>query len=464
MATRFINVDRATPMLLPVDMREWVPNDDMVHFVIEAVDNIDLGEAQVNWRGTGNAQYPPSMMVALLIYCYSHGIFSSRKIEKATYRDVAVRYLTGDTHPDHDTIATFRRRNGQLFERCFVQVLEMASEVGVLKLGTVSIDGTKMKANANKYRNVTYGRCQELLEELEKEVRELVKRSEQVDAKEKDNGDELPKKLRGARNLKRKLERAKAVMERRAKARFAEQQQAYEAKVKARNERKGRRKGGKPKPPIEGPKATDRVNLTDGESRLMRPSKNSSYIQAYNPQAVVDADGSQLVVGARVSVCANDKNELEEDLERVPESLGQPERVLVDNGYENMDQIEKIEKGQGEEKGPKVYCSMGRGRERWRARHDLKSSKPQKPPKEIKEPRREAMAKRMDSESAKEIYKKRQQTVEPVFGIIKEVLGFRRFHMRGISKVETEWQLVCLSYNFKRFFNLMENKSGLKKA
>ena len=245
-------------MLLPVDMREWVPNNDMVHFVLEAIEQIDLSEAQVNWRGTGNAQYPPSMMAALLIYCYAHGIFSSRKIEKATYRDVAVRYLTGDTHPDHDTIATFRRRNGRLFERCFVQVLEMASEVGVLKLGTVSIDGTKMKANANKYRNVTYGRCQELLEELEKEVKELVKRSEQVDAKEKDNADELPKKLRGAKNLKRKLERAKAVMERRAKARFAEEQQAYEAKLKARDEREGRRKGGKPKPPSqEGPKATD---------------------------------------------------------------------------------------------------------------------------------------------------------------------------------------------------------------
>ena len=454
-------------MLLPVDMREWVPDNDMVHFVLEAVDNIDLGEAQVNWRGTGNAQYPPSMMTALLIYCYAHGVFSSRKIEKATYRDVAVRYLTGDTHPDHDTIATFRRRNGRLFERCFVQVLEMAAEVGVLKLGTVSIDGTKMKANANKYRNVTYGRCQELLEELEQEVKELVKRSEQADAKEKANADELPKKLRGAKKLKGKLERAKAVMERRAKARFAEAQQAYEAKVKARNEREGRRKGAKPKPPCdEGPKATDQVNLTDEDSRLMRPSKNSSYIQAYNPQAVVDADGTQLVVGARVSVCGNDKNELEEDLATVPESLGQPERVLVDNGYENMDQIEKIEKGQGEEKGPEVYCSMGRGRgrERWRARYDLKSSKPEKPPKKIKESRRQAMAERMASESAKEIYKKRQQTVEPVFGIIKEALGFRSFHLRGFSKVETEWQLMCLSYNFKRFFNLMENKSDLKIA
>lgn len=448
-------------MLLPVDMREWVPNNDMVHFVVEAIEQIDLSEAQVNWRGTGNAQYPPSMMTALLIYCYAHGIFSSRKIEKATYRDVAVRYLTGDTHPDHDTIATFRRRNGRLFERCFVQVLEMASEVGVLKVGTVSIDGTKMKANANKYRNVTYGRCQELLEELEKEVRELVKRSEQIDAKENDNADELPEELRGAKKLKRKLEHAKAVMERRAKAKAAEAQQAYEAKLKARNERKGRRKGGKPKPPSqEGPKATDRVNLTDEDSRLMRPSKNSSYIQAYNPQAVVDADGTQLVVGARVSVCANDKNELEEDLERVPESLGKPEKVLVDNGYENMDQIEKVE----ESGVTTVYCSMGRGRDRWRARRDLKSSKPEKPPKEIKEPRRQAMAKRMDSEFAIEIYKKRQQTVEPVFGIIKEVLGFRRFHLRGFSKVETEWQLVCLSYNFKRFFNLIGNKSALKIA
>ena len=149
-------------MLLPVDVREWVPDDDIVHFVIGAVEEIDLRGAQINERGTGSAQYAPAMMTALLIYCYAHGIFTSGKIERASYRDVAVRYLSGDTQPDHDTIATFRRRNRGLFEQCFVQVLEMASEAGVLQVGTVSIDGTKVGANANKYKSVSYERCEEL--------------------------------------------------------------------------------------------------------------------------------------------------------------------------------------------------------------------------------------------------------------------------------------------------------------
>lgn len=203
-------------MLFPPDMRDWVRKDEMVHFVIEAVEQMDLRMAQVNVRGSGSEQYPPAMMTALLIYCYAHGIFSSRKIETATYRDVAVRYLTGDTHPDHDTIANFRRRNRQLFEQCFVQVLAMAGEVGVLQVGTVSIDGTKLKANASKYKSVCYERVEQLLPLLEQKVEELV---EQVDGSESDAGDRLP------------------------------EQPAYEAKVEARNKRQGRSKGSLIKPP-----------------------------------------------------------------------------------------------------------------------------------------------------------------------------------------------------------------------
>ena len=442
-------------MLLPVDMREWVPDDDMVHFVIGAVEEMDLREAQVNERGTGSAQYPPAMMTALLIYCYAQGIFSSRKIERASYRDVAVRYLSGDTHPDHDTIATFRRRNRRLFEQCFVQVLEMASEVGVLQVGTVSIDGTKVAANANKYKSVSYERCEELLGHLQQEVEQLVKQAEQVDRKESDGGDRLPEQLRGPKKLKSKLARAKAVLEERARAKAAAQQQAYEAKVKARNKRRGRRKGCHIKPPRQDPQRTEQVNLTDEDSRLMRASKSSAYIQGYNAQAVVDAQGSQLVVGARVSTCASDRNELLGDLETIPQQVGKPTTILVDAGYENMEQIEQVEQS-----GATVYCSMGREREHHRARYDFKAPR-KKRAALFKERRRQAMAERMASEPARRIYRKRQQTVEPVFGIIKEVLGFRRFHLRGLSKVEAEWKLVCLSYNLKRLFKLIGNEPAI---
>ena len=384
-------------MLLPVDLREWVPEDDMVHFVIAAVEQMDLRLAEVNLRGSGSEQYPPSMMTALLIYCYAHGIFSSRKIERASYRDIAVRYLSGDTHPDHDTIASFRRRNGELFAQCFVEVLEMAGQIGVLKVGTVSIDGTKLAANASKHKSVSYERCEELLPLLEQRVAELVEQAEQVDSTESDAGDRLPKELVRHEKLKEKLGKAKAVLEKRARDKAAAQQPAYEAKVEARNKRQGSSKGCHIKAPKQEPEPTDQVNLTDEDSRLMRVNKRSPYIQGYNAQAVVDADGSQLVLGARISQCASDRNELIGDLESIPEQLGKPVTILVDTGYENMEQI-----GQVEQAGATVYCSMGQEREHHQPRYDFKPPK-QKKPALIKDPRRQAMADRMATEPARAI-------------------------------------------------------------
>ena len=441
-------------MLLPPDMRDWVPQDDMVHFVIAAVEQMDLRMAEVNLRGSGSEQYPPSMMTALLIYCYAHGIFSSRKIERATYRDVAVRYLSGDTHPDHDTIATFRKRNRRLFEQCFVEVLVLAQQIGVLQVGTVSIDGTKMAANASKYKSVSYERIEQLLPLLEQEVQRLSKEAEEVDRSESDQGQRLPRELTHHEKLKEKLQKAKQTLERRAKQKAKAEQPAYEAKVEARNKRKASSKGRIIKPPQKEPEPSDQINLSDEDSELMRTNKRSAYIQGYNAQAVVDADGSQLVLGARVSQCASDCNELSADLESMPEQLPKPATILVDSGYENMDQIAEVEQA-----GATVYCSMGQEREYHQPRYDFKPPK-QKKATPIKEKRRLAMAERMASEESREIYRKRKQTVEPVFGIIKEVLGFRRFHLRGLAKVETEWHLVCLGYNFKRLFNLLGKDWG----
>lgn len=241
MSTRFVNVDRRTPLLLPQDLREWVPADDMVHFVIEAVEGMNLWKLRVNERGTGSEQYPPSMMLALLVYCYANGIFSSRRIERASYRDVAVRYLTGDTHPDHDTIAKFRRENLEAVADCFVAILELARELGVLRVGTVSTDGTHLRANASKNRNATYERAGELVEQLKQEVHELLQKAEEADNKEREEGQQLPEEIARREALKAKLEQARERLERRAKRRAEAEHEEYVRKVKAREQRRGRR-------------------------------------------------------------------------------------------------------------------------------------------------------------------------------------------------------------------------------
>lgn len=222
-----MSVDRQTPLLLPCDLRDWVREDDMVHFVIEAVEGLPLTEFQVNHRGTGHEQDPPAMMLALLIYCYCNGVFGSRRIEEATYHHVGVRYLTGDTHPDHDTIAKFRRENLAAVHACFVNVLEQAREIGVLKVGTVSVDGTKIRANASKHKNVMYGRAGELIEQLDQEVQGLLEKAEQVDNTDVDEGQRLPEEVTRSEALKAKLKDARERLEQRAEARAQAEKAEY---------------------------------------------------------------------------------------------------------------------------------------------------------------------------------------------------------------------------------------------
>ena len=210
---KYINVDRDTPMLLPPDLREWIAENDMVHFVIDAIEGMRIEKFKVNHRGTGSAQYPPRMMLTLLIYCYANGIFGSRRIERATYRDIAVRYLTGNTHPDHDTIAKFRRENFEAVSECFVRVLELAGELRLLRVGTVSVDGTKIKANASKHKNVGYERAGELVEHLETEVQGLLKKAEEVDGREEGTEQGLPEEIARREKLKSKLQEARQRLE-----------------------------------------------------------------------------------------------------------------------------------------------------------------------------------------------------------------------------------------------------------
>ena len=288
---------------------------------------------RVNERGTGSAQYHPRTMLGLLVYCYANGIFGSRRIERATYRDIGVRYVAANCHPDHDTICTFGRNNFDAVAEAFVQVLLLAKELKLLRVGTVSVDGTKVDANANKRNSIRYDRAGELREQLRVEIEELLGQAEQADREDAPDPQGLPEELSRREKLRAKLDRACAQLERRAQVRADSERAEYERKVAAREQRVGSRKGRHIKPPKEEPEAKEQINLTDADSSLMRKSKHHEYRQAYNAQAAVDADGSQLVLGSRVSVSASDRNELVADVDAIPAALGAAERVLADNGY-----------------------------------------------------------------------------------------------------------------------------------
>jgi transposase len=423
-------------MLLPVDMRDWVADDDQVHFVIETVEAMDLSSARVNAKGSGSKQYPPAMMLALLIYCYANGVMSSRRIQRATYRDLSVRYLTGNTHPDHDTICAFRRENGKLVAEAFEQVLSLAREMKLLKVGTIAVDGTLIKANASKHKSVRYDRAGELEKQLSEDVQKLLELAETSDREDASEEQKLPKEIARREALREKLREARQKLEQRAR----EESQGH-----------GQDKGGGAAAGGEGqgqvmPEPSQQINLTDPDSALMRKSKRDGYEQAYNAQAVVDSDGSQLVVATDVIRTPSDANQLEPALESVPESAGTVQRMLADGGYVNAEAIERV--------GQKVdlYVAIVSEDNSYR-RYDFRPPK-KTPAKKVTDPRLVAMREKVTSEDGRRVYGKRASTVEPVFGTIKAAMGLRQFLLRGIEKVRIEWELVCLAYNVKRLCRL----------
>ena len=339
----FVQRHQSQLYLLPPDLRDWLPEDDLAHFVIEAVERVPLERFQVNERGTGSAQYHPRMMLALLVYCYANGIFGSRRIERATYRDIGVRYVAANCHPDHDTICTFRRSNFEAVAEAFLQVLLLAKELQLLRVGTVSVDGTKVDANANKRNSIRYDRAGALREQLRGEIEGLLDQAEHADTDDVPDPQGLPEELSRRDKLRAKLDRACAELERRAQARADSERAEYERKVAARERRTGSRKGRHIKPPTEAPEAKAQINLTDADSALMRKSRRHEYRQAYNAQAAVDADGSQLVLGSRVSVCASDRNELVADVDAIPAAVGAADRVLADSGYATGSEVSQLE-------------------------------------------------------------------------------------------------------------------------
>lgn len=452
MAAKFVNVDHDSPLLLPPDLRDWVEAGHMVHFIMDAVDALDLSAARVNERGTGSAQYPPSMMLALLIYCYATGTFSSRRIETLTYENVAVRYLSADTHPDHDSICKFRRENKELLSSSFHQVLELAANADVLQVGdlTVAVDGTKILANASKHSAMSYDHVEKQMKLAEEQIEELLAKAEDADSTPLQDGLSVPEEIKRREDRLAKLKEAKKVMEERAKQRFEEEKAEYEAKLaqrQAKEEATGRKsRGKKPKPPQEGPRPKDQYNFTDPESRIMKDG--GSFEQCFNAQAAVEVD-TMLVVGQHVCNAPNDKQQLEPTLNCVSPVVDEVSKGLADSGYYSKEAVAAVENGGA---GPTVYAAIKRhGHGRSVQQLEEHEDPPAPPPGASVA---EIMAHRLETKAGKELYGLRKQTVEPVFGIIKEALGFRRFLMRGLEKVNLEWTLVTTSYNLKRLFNL----------
>ena len=455
MAARFVNIDRDTPMLLPCDLRDWVPADHIVHFILDAVAQVPMEAFHVNWKGSGDAQYPPRLLLALLIYSYATGRSSSRAIEAATYSDVIVRYVCANTHPDHDTICAFRTRNRDAFKAAFVQVLEYGHALKLTAVGVVSVDGTKIAANASKHAAVSYQRAGEMIEQLEMEVEQLVRKAEGEDTKPLAEGLRVPEEIERRQARLAALKAARAVIEQRARERAAAERSEYEAKLEARRARQAGGetvRGRPPQPPTETPGPKEQYNFTDPESRIMKAGNGEHFEQAYNAQAAVD--GNLLIVGQALSEAPNDKEQLPRTVEAiVPAVRKEVEAVLADSGFYSEAAVVAVEQMvEGESMGIWVYAAVDKS-DHHRRVADLEVQ-PEPGPLAAAASAKERMAHRLRTASGRALYKLRKQTVEPVFGIIKEVMGFRRFRLRGRAKVALEWTLVCLSYNLKRLFVL----------
>ena len=458
MADSFRPLDRDTPIFLPASLQEWLPEQHLARFVVDIVEQLDLSEITNRYAGSGGKRaYHPALLVALLFYGYATGVFSSRKLEQATYDSVAFRYITGDQHPDHDTIANFRTRFLSELEGLFKQLLELASELGTLRLGTVSLDGSKLQGNASKHKAMSWGYANKLERQIEGEVQQLLKLAEAADQAGPQDGEQTQQELDIPEELERREQRLAAIQEakekikERAQERHERERAEYEEKMKRRQERAaatGKKMGGRPpKEPEAGPKEKDQVNFTDEESRIM-PGAGGEFVQGYNVQAAVDHE-SHMVVGQHVSQATNDKQEVEpalNELGKVEDTLGKPEALVADAGYHSKENVEKCV-----EQDIDPYIAGSRERHNQPLEERMKA--PAQCPADADAVT--AMQHRMQTAEGKAIYGKRKATVETVFGVIKEVLGFRRFHLRGLRGAEGEWSLVCMAWNLKRLHVLV---------
>jgi transposase len=447
--SHFRPIDRDTGFLMPPSVDEWLPQRHLARFVVEVVASFDLRAMTGSYRGTGEAPYHPRLLLGLLIYGYASGVFSSRKLERATYDSVAFRYIAANEHPDHDTIAVFRRRFLPQIETLFVQVLVLAREMGVVKLGTVALDGTKIQANASRHSALSYEHAGRIEAQLKAEVADLLRKADAADQADVPDGMSIPEELARREQRLAEISRAKATIEARARERYAHERAEHDAKMAAREAKTaatGKKPGGRvPQPPVEGPAPGEQVNLTDADSRIMQTP--GGFDQCYNAQAMVAAD-SLLVVAAHVVQAPTDRQQLQPMLGRIaalPKALGKATVLLADTGYFGRANVEACVAA-----GIEPLIAPGR-----QSHYPSLAERfaPAPPPPDAPTPV-EAMLHRLRTPEGKTLYRLRKQTPEPVFGIIKSVLGFRQFLLRGINNVRGEWNLVTMAWNMKRMFIL----------
>ncbi len=450
MIPKFIPTNREQQYLFPPSIQDWLPEVHLARFVVEIVSQLNLRPLAETYAGKGLKAYHPEILLSLLFYGYATGVFSSRKIEKATYDSVAFRFISANTHPDHDTIATFRKRFLEQLKPLFTQILMLASEMGLLKLGKVSLDGTKIKANASKHHALSWDHACKLEQQLQAEVNELIRLAEQADSEEIPDGMDIPEELHRRQDRLNAIAQAKATIEERTAQRYAQEQQEYEEKATARRakaEASGKKpRGPEPKPPTPGPRKKDQVNLTDEESRIM-PSSDKGFVQAYNAQAGVDV-GTMLIIESHISQASNDKQEISPtlaSLNELPEELGRVDTMLADAGYFSDNNVASCEQS-----GVEPFIPPNRDKH-----HQPLTERFIDPPPLPEDAKPiDKMRNKLKTIEGRKVYAQRKSTVEPVFGIVKHVLGFRQFFLRGLEAVSGEWTLVSIAWNIKRMFVL----------
>jgi hypothetical protein len=396
-------------------------------------------------------------MVRVLLYGYCTGTYSSRKIQAKTYEDVAFRYLATDEHPDHSTLAGFRQRHLEALAALFTQGLRLCQKAGLVKLGHVAIDGTKIQGNASKHKAMSYERMGETEKKLKEEVEALLQRANAVDAAEDDkygkgqSGDELPAELARRESRLAKIRAAKAELEAEAQQKAEEKKAAAEAKIAERREqeaRTGKKAGGRdpqvPDPAQAEPDPKAQRSFTDPESRIMPSgSQKGSFLQGYNAQAAVDGE-AQVIVAVEVIQQTTDNHQLAPMLEQVEQNVGaQPQAVSADSGYWNPEQVEKIQV-----QGIDLHVATGKQKHGETSKSVSADEIDSGPELSL----RERMKRKLKTEAGRNLYRMRKAIVEPVFGQIKEWRGFRRFSLRGLQKVRAEWKLLCLTHNLLKLF------------
>lgn len=448
MSSRFKSYCPDQILLLPPDMKQWLPEGDLAYFIMDVVEELDLSAIYSRYSSfpAGQPPYNPRMMTSLILYAYCMGMPSSRKIETATYNQIPFRVVTADQHPDHDTIADFRKTHLKALAGLFVSVLQLCQKAGLVKLGHISLDGTKVKANASKHKAMSYGRMDKTIQQLEAEVKQLLEEAKTVDENEDARYgkgkriEELPQDLRRRQDRIARIKEAKQALEDQAKAEADAKRQAIQEKEEALKNEGKPRKGKKPKAPSDEPDPKAQRNFTDSESRIMKDGASKSFEQAYNCQAA--ADETQVILGTNVTQETNDKKQARPLIESVKRNTRQtPNKASLDAGYYSDDNVTYLE-------SEKIDGYIATGRQK----HGDKTPPVTRGriPKDATT--QEKMARKLRTQKGRATYSKRKQIIEPVFGQIKEARGFRRFSLRGLDNVTCEWDLVCLTHNLLKLF------------